>query len=173
AGTLSCSPNPVAFGGSSTCTATAALGFAFGNWSGDCSGATCSLSNVVGPRSVTANFVALPLLNIDNSAAPSVYEAATDGLLLMRYLLGLRGPELVAGALGNAAQRNATQIELHLQTYLARFDVDGDGLVRPQTDGLMIYRRLLGLSGAALTAGAKNSSRTDLDIANAIDALRP
>ncbi len=172
-GTLSCSPNPVALGGSSTCTATPALGFAFGNWSGDCTGASCTLSNVVGPRSVTANFVALPLLNIDNSAAPTVYDAATDGLLLMRYLLGLRGAELVAGALGTNPLRNATQIEAHIQTYLQRFDVDGDGLVRPQTDGLMIYRRLLGLSGAALTAGAKNSSRTDLDIANAIDALRP
>jgi hypothetical protein len=172
-GTLSCSPNPVAFGGSSTCTATPALGFAFGNWSGDCTGSNCSLSNVVGPRSVTANFVALPLLNIDNSAAPTVYEAATDGLLLMRYLLGLRGAELVAGALGTNPLRNATQIETHIQTYLSRFDVDGDGVVRPHTDGLMIYRRLQGLANAALTNGAKNSARSDADVAAAIDALRP
>lgn len=172
-GTVSCTPNPVSFGGGSTCSATPALGFVFGNWSGDCAGASCTLSNVVGPRSVTANFVALPLLNIDNSTAPTVYDAATDGLLLMRYLLGLRGAELVAGALGTSPQRNAAQIEAHIQTYLTRFDVDGDGLVRPHTDGLMIYRRLQGLANAALTSGAKNSARSDAEVAAAIDALRP
>jgi hypothetical protein len=37
----------------------------------------------------------------------------------------------------------------------------------------MIYRRLQGLANAALTNGAKNSARSDADVAAAIDALRP
>lgn len=37
----------------------------------------------------------------------------------------------------------------------------------------MILRRLRRRSGAALTAGAKNAARSDVDIAAAIDALRP
>ncbi|MEO7255797.1 MAG: transglutaminase domain-containing protein [Casimicrobium sp.] len=35
-------------------------------------------------------------------------------------------------------------------------DIDGDGLVRPSTDGLLITRYLLGLSGTALIEGAYN-----------------
>jgi len=55
-GTVSCTPNPVAFGGTSTCTATAAAGFTFSAFSGDCAGATCTLANVVAAASVTATF---------------------------------------------------------------------------------------------------------------------
>lgn len=57
-GTATCTPNPVASGGSSTCTATANAGYAFGAFSGDCSGATCTLNNVSANKTVTANFTA-------------------------------------------------------------------------------------------------------------------
>lgn len=56
AGTVSCTPNPVGHAGSATCTATANAGFTFTAWSGDCAGATCTLTNVTAARSVTANF---------------------------------------------------------------------------------------------------------------------
>lgn len=117
--------------------------------------------------------VAPALLNVDDSSAPDVYASSTDALILMRYLFGVRDAALIADAVGTNPQRDATQIATHINTNLARFDVDGDGVVRPHTDGLMIFRRLLGLSGSALTVGAKNSTRTDTEIANAIDALRP
>lgn len=55
-GTLTCTPNPVPDGGSSTCTASPNLGYVFSQFSGDCSGATCSLNNVTSARAVTANF---------------------------------------------------------------------------------------------------------------------
>jgi hypothetical protein len=58
-GTVTCTPNPVAHGTDSTCTATANPGFALANWSGDCTGATCTLTSVTSARSVTANFAAL------------------------------------------------------------------------------------------------------------------
>jgi hypothetical protein len=115
----------------------------------------------------------LPILNIDDSDPPTKYDAGTDGALLMRYLLGVRGTALTDGVLGNNAQRDAIRIANHISTYRLLFDVDGDGQTAALTDGVMIVRRLLGLSGVALTANAKNTSRSDTDIAAAIDALRP
>jgi len=118
----------------------------------------------------------IPILNIDNSNAATQYKAGSDGVLLLRYLLGFRGSALSTGALGTAGAqplRTDAQIEAHITTYMSRFDVDGDGQVYAKTDGLMIVRRLLGLSGTALTAGAKQSARSDADVATVIDALKP
>lgn len=55
-GSVTCSPISVAHGGSSTCTATAHAGYIFGSFSGDCTGATCALTNVTSAKSVTALF---------------------------------------------------------------------------------------------------------------------
>lgn len=64
-GTQSCSPNPVMHAGSTTCTAIPATGYVFTGWSGDCSGATCVLSNVQGAKSVMANFgLAAPVVSL-------------------------------------------------------------------------------------------------------------
>lgn len=57
-GSAICAPNPVNHGGSSACTATANPGYTFANWSGDCAGATRTLTNVTVTKSVTANFTA-------------------------------------------------------------------------------------------------------------------
>ncbi len=113
------------------------------------------------------------LLDIDGSTPGTTYDAATDGVLLVRYLLGYRGAALVADALGGTAQRDAAQIDAHIASNLASFDVDGDGETLALTDGLMILRRMLGLTGAAVTAGATLSTRSDDDVIQAIDALMP
>ncbi len=58
---------------------------------------------------------------------------------------------------------------------VCNLDIDQDGSVRAATDGLMILRRLLGLTGAALVTAAidSNGLRTDADqIASAIDSMR-
>jgi N-acetylneuraminic acid mutarotase len=116
----------------------------------------------------------LPILDIDDSAPSTQYDAATDGMLLMRYLLGLRDSALTDGAIGAGAHRNATQISQHIAANLSLFDVDGDGLTNATTDGLMILRRLLGITNAAaITQGVKNSARSDADVVTAIDALKP
>ena len=69
-----------------------------------------------------------PSLDIDDSAPSTKYDAATDGLLLLRYLLGYRDAALTGGAIG-AAGRAAMppQIAQHISDTLSRFDVDGDG----------------------------------------------
>lgn len=63
-GTVTCTPNPVAHGGSSTCTATSNSGYAFIRWSGDCAGTagpTCTLNHISSAKTVTANLIELNL----------------------------------------------------------------------------------------------------------------
>ncbi|WP_238945238.1 IPTL-CTERM sorting domain-containing protein [Allofranklinella schreckenbergeri] len=57
-GTVSCAPNPVPNGGNATCTVTANTGYTFTSFSGDCTGTTCTLTNVTSAKNVTANFTA-------------------------------------------------------------------------------------------------------------------
>ena len=46
-------------------------------------------------------------------------DATTDGLLILRYLLGLRGVPLLRGALaGNAARRTASEVENYIRTLI-------------------------------------------------------
>jgi uncharacterized repeat protein (TIGR02543 family) len=91
-GTAQCTPNPVLSGGSSVCTATANAGYGFTGWTGDCTGATCTLANVSGTRSVTANFapvVATPTVQ----DVPVLSTTATwllGGLLALLAGFGLR-----------------------------------------------------------------------------------
>ncbi|HRD34156.1 MAG TPA: IPTL-CTERM sorting domain-containing protein [Rhodocyclaceae bacterium] len=56
-GSAVCTPASVSHGNSATCVATANAGYTFTGWSGDCSGSdACTLANVTGARSVTAQF---------------------------------------------------------------------------------------------------------------------
>ena len=123
--------------------------------------------------SVGASECLQEVLNADGSASPTKYAAATDGVLIMRYLLGFTGTTLTDGALGATATRDAAQIITYLDGVRARLDVDGDGNVFAFTDGVMILRRLLGLTGSAVTNGAKLGTLTDAQIEAAVDALRP
>ena len=59
---MSCTPNPVPHGSDSTCTATAASGYVFEQWSGDCVGATCSFTDVQAAKDVAAHFLATQLI---------------------------------------------------------------------------------------------------------------
>ena len=113
-------------------------------------------------------------LDIDGSGAGggSKYQITTDGVLLTRYLLGLRGAALVAGATSPTATRNTAQIETHLAAMFARIDVDGDTVVDASVDGMVILRYLLGLRGSALTQGT-TSPLSPVMIEASIRALAP
>ena len=84
-GTVSCSPNPVTYGGSSTCTATANAGYSFANFTGACTGATCALSNVTTqPGIVTANFTPItytvtPSAGTGGTISPSTAQQVNYG----------------------------------------------------------------------------------------------
>ncbi|MFO1342482.1 MAG: hypothetical protein U1F05_05000 [Burkholderiales bacterium] len=93
-------------------------------------------------------------LDADGSDTTSRYAAATDGLLILRYMLGLNGTSLSAGAVGTTASRNASQIAAHLASLGTALDIDGNGTIDAATDGLLILRYLLGFRDAALISDA-------------------
>jgi hypothetical protein len=56
-----------------------------------------------------------PLLDVDGVGGA---DAFTDGLMLIRYLFGLRGSALTAGAVGAGATRTTPQIEAYIQSLM-------------------------------------------------------
>lgn len=100
-------------------------------------------------------------LNIDGNLT---LRAATDALLITRYLLGYRGDALTTGAVGASPTRTNAEIEIYLGTLMqaGKLDVDGDGQSLAMTDGLLLIRAMLGLSGTALTQGATNASHPNV-----------
>lgn len=91
--------------------------------------------------------------DIDGNGTP---DARTDGLLLIRHLLGISGSELTQGALGAGATRSATEIQSFIRTQ--NYDLDGNKKTAALTDGLLAARYLTGMRGAALSAGAVGSN---------------
>ncbi len=93
-----------------------------------------------------------------NADANSTIAASSDAMLVTRYLLGFRGEALTNGAIGQNAARTADEIVTYLDSLkndpLKKLDLDGDGESLAMTDGLLMLRAMLGLSGDALTVGA-------------------
>jgi hypothetical protein len=99
--------------------------------------------------------LAAPALDIDATGpAATAYQPYTDGLLAMRYMLGLRGSALVTGAIGPNPARDTGQIETQLGYLLSALDVDNNGSTDAATDGVLILRYLLGFRGSALINNA-------------------
>jgi hypothetical protein len=177
-GTVTSNPGGVVFPGSPaatfpvnstvTLTATEASGSAFGGWSGtgltphptDPKQVFVDMSEA---RIITAQFDTAPLpslnLDIDNNGQVS---ALTDGVLLVRYLFGVRGTALTQGALGpppaTGPDHRRTDPD-HIVEYLDQarstmLDVDGNGVASALQDGVMLVRYLFGVRDAALTQGA-------------------
>ena len=97
-------------------------------------------------------------LDIDGNGTA---DAATDGVLLLRYLFGFRGAQLTANALGVNPQRNTPDaIAAFVATRI--YDLDGDNAQRGSSDGLLAARLLLGMTGTALANRAigTGSART-------------
>ncbi len=90
-------------------------------------------------------------LNVD---ANQTDNPMIDALLISRYLLGFRGTALTNGAVGPNPTRTGQALEDYLGAL--NLDVDGDGAALATTDGLLLLRAMLGLTGTALTQGATN-----------------
>ena len=123
-------------------------------------------------QSITIN-VGPALLDIDASGAPTKYDAATDGMMVIRFLLGYQGNTVTNDAFSATPGRTPTQAIAHLTSIAPLLDVDGDGVTRAASDGLLILRYMLGLRGAALTAGAAAGAATAPQVETAIGRLTP
>lgn len=93
-------------------------------------------------------------LDIDGSGASTRYQGLTDGVLIIRHLLGLSGTALTGGALGGTATRSDAIIRSYLLNIGSALDIDANGSYDAATDGLLVMRYLLGFRGAALIANA-------------------
>lgn len=84
--------------------------------------------------------------------------AMTDGVLILRRMLGLTGSALTNGATHACVPRSALGISNAIN--LSYYDIDGDGQTLPATDGLILLRALLGFRGDALIADAVSAAAT-------------
>ena len=88
-----------------------------------------------------------------------------DGQLLIRHLLSMTGPALIAALPAfppNAQRTSDSAITMYLNTL--NLDIDGSGgAVLATTDGMIVLRAMFGLNGAAVTA----------DLPIPLGALRP
>lgn len=93
-------------------------------------------------------------IDVDASITASRYQSTTDGVLIMRYLLGITGTALTRGALGPTASRtDPLAVKNYLDGIRTSLDVVGNTSTDAQTDGLLILRYLLGFRGSALISG--------------------
>ncbi len=106
-------------------------------------------------------------------------DALTDGLLIIRYLFGIRGSALIEGSVANDCSRcTVLEIEPFLQGLVvpSLIDIDGNGTVDTLTDGLLIIRYLFGIRGSALIEGSVStdcSRCSELDIETFLQGLVP
>ena len=97
----------------------------------------------------------VPTLNVDLSGAATRYHALSDGLMVLRFMNGLSGVPLTAGAgVPGASVTDPSLIAGSLAVMGMLLDIDGNGSIDAATDGLLIVRYMLGLRGNALIADA-------------------
>jgi len=84
------------------------------------------------------------------------YQGPTDGMMLLRYLLGLPIAAVTGNSVNTATgqRTNPAQILIHLDKIRPLLDIDGNGQADALTDGLMILRYMLGFRDAAVTQNA-------------------
>jgi Divergent InlB B-repeat domain len=86
-GSVLCTPNPVPNSQNATCNATPSAGYVFVAFSGDCSGAICTLTNVTSTRNVTATFALAPRANAV-APVPTLGGVAMAGFAFALLALG-------------------------------------------------------------------------------------
>lgn len=160
-----------------TLTATATGGAVFTGWQGACVGVGSCLVTLNSAKAVTASFAlsasGARILDINND---NQYLPESDGVLVLRYLFGLRGTALTNGLTLTGTRTTAAQIEAYLADILPYLDVDGNGSIDALTDGLLILRQLITPAGPLLiqsAIGANPSRANATDVRNYILTLRP
>ncbi|MGR3914825.1 MAG: fibronectin type III domain-containing protein [Gammaproteobacteria bacterium] len=107
-------------------------------------------------------------LNVDGNDVTN----SVDGVLIARYLLGLRGGPLFVGLADSNLDESGILANLRDVYDSGGFDVNGDGKTNA-ADGIIIARYFLGVSGDARTDGQAAAGRTALEkVAKSIEDLQ-
>lgn len=89
------------------------------------------------------------------------FSPLTDGVTAFRYLSGQTGESLIQGSVNpNGRRTSPDEIVAFLDSPEMQqvLDLDGDGVLSPLTDGVLMIRGLSGATGDDLTSGAANLS---------------
>ena len=96
-------------------------------------------------------------LDIDGDGSEN---ALSDGILIIRGLLGFSGPALVEGIGPFGADPDPVDAAARIEVMRAALDIDGDGRSDALSDGILLIRYLFGFEGAALVEGALSLGAT-------------
>ena len=108
---------------------------------------------------IPASQAAVCSMDIDGNGR---VEATTDGLLIMRYMLGIRGSALVSGALGAGASRTlAADIESYLATPCVQAGWVGQGSGRLNDTGITFGGEMQSGNNATCTSIGANIAQQD------------
>ena len=123
-------------------------------------GSPVSFSNVTGLQTWTSSLnwayqSGSCKLDVDGDGAVM---GMTDGVLILRRMFGLSGTALTQNATHACVPLSSAGIVSGVT--LSSFDLDGDGSVKPETDGLLLLRAMLGFRGSALVVGATGATAT-------------
>ena len=165
-----------------TATPTSAASTFIGWLGSGCTGTLTCTKTLSAAANITATFALTsngPFnLDVEGNAPVSLATDANDGVLILRYMSGMSGAALISGSVvsGDATRKMAAALTAYLDDLKPMLDIDGNGQVDALTDGLLISRYLLGISGPALIAGAIGAGATRLtftQIENYLAGLLP
>lgn len=88
--------------------------------------------------------------------------ATSDGTMLLRAMLGLRGTAITAASGISTTTQTHDRTERSARDYVSTrmLDIDGDGVVSAERDGIILLRAMLGFTGANVTAGVNQTGAT-------------
>ena len=119
----------------------------------------CALVALLALAAIPSSHAAVCSLDIDGNGR---LEGTSDGLLVVRYLLGIRGAALVSGALGVSASRTLpVDIESYLATPCAQAGWVGQGTGRLNDTGIAFGGEPLTGNNATCTSSGANIAQQD------------
>jgi trimeric autotransporter adhesin len=168
-------PQTVASGGTTAFTVTPNPGFV-ANVGGTCGGTlvgtTYTTNAITANCNVVASFTALTCrldINDDAARTPDI-----DGVLILRYLLGFRGADLLNGLPSPlpGSRNTVTAIENFLSTQDFNVRELAQAAIAPR-DGLVILRYLQNQSAATMIAGTDIASADATAVSNRLQSWCP
>ncbi|PID50533.1 MAG: hypothetical protein CR991_01055 [Proteobacteria bacterium] len=87
-------------------------------------------------------------------------QALLDGIMIARYMRGDRGTALIQNLSIDSLNTDIAELEQSLWEMEAYYDIDGNGVVSAEQDGLLLIRYLAGLRRKALIEGITGDGAT-------------